>query len=116
MGKKQRTGTAPPKQGAWLATAPPKPVKLPAFLPVLPPTDEYFPIPAENNHERPPATLDATGAVRVVTHFCACAMRWIFASPCGARTHEATSRRRMQRSFSSRSGDVLERARDAMRG
>ena len=30
MGKKQRTGAAPPKQGAWLATAPPKPVKLPA--------------------------------------------------------------------------------------
>ena len=65
MGKKQRTGAAPPKQGAWLATAPPRPVKLPAFLPVLPPTDEYFPIPAENNHEQPPSTLDAAGQVRV---------------------------------------------------
>ena len=63
MGKKQRTGTAPPRAGAWLANAPPKSVKLPAFLPILPPTDEYFPI--SEQAEQPPSTLDATGAVRV---------------------------------------------------
>ena len=63
MGKKQRTGTAPPRTGAWLANAPPKPVKLPAFLPILPPTDEYFPI--SEQAEQPPSTLDATGQVRV---------------------------------------------------
>ena len=61
MGKKQRT--APPKQGAWLANAPPKPVKLPTFLPILPPTDEYFPI--SEQAEQPPNHVDATGAVRV---------------------------------------------------
>ena len=63
MGKKQRTGAAPPKQGAWLANAPPKPVKLPTFLPILPPTDEYFPI--SEQAEQPPNHVDATGAVRV---------------------------------------------------
>lgn len=71
MGKKQRTAAAPrPRSratqcaaGAWLATAPPRTATLPAFLPVLPPTDEYFKIPSDET--QPPRSLEATGAVRV---------------------------------------------------